>query len=47
MNTPSCHPRRRFTSRESAQAACDAIWRRDRKHLTPKRCTECGGYHLN
>lgn len=42
-----CYPRRRFQSRESADTAAAAIWRRDRKAVTAKRCTECGGWHLN
>lgn len=43
---PECHPRRRFASRTSADAAAGAIWRRDRKEVTPERCKHCGGYHL-
>lgn len=44
---PACHPRKRFISPESARAAADAIYRRDRVALTPKRCKECGDLHLN
>lgn len=43
----ACHPRKRFTSVESATAAATAIYRRDRVEVKPKRCTKCGGYHLN
>ena len=43
----ACHPRKRFASAESADAACQAIYRRDRVTLNPKRCKVCGGYHLN
>lgn len=43
----ACHPRKRFATRESADAAAQAIYRRDRVALTPKRCKVCSGYHLN
>ena len=42
-----CHPRKRFSSVEAATAASQAIYRRDRVTLKPKRCLACGGYHLN
>ena len=44
---PACHPRKRFSTPESARAAADAIYRRDRVSLYPKRCKDCSGYHLN
>jgi hypothetical protein len=44
---PLCHPRKRFASIESAEAAVQAIYRRDRVTLTAKRCKLCGGFHLN
>lgn len=44
---PLCYPRKRFASIESAEAAVQAIYRRDRVSLTAKRCKLCGGYHLN
>jgi|GEM_PF-6498417 len=44
---PACHPRKRFNNLFGAHAAADAIWRRQKVQRIPKRCTECGGYHLN
>lgn len=43
---PACYPRKRFASRQAADAAASAIWRRDRKAVTPQRCAQCGGFHL-
>lgn len=44
---PPCHPRKRFASIENAEAAVQAIYRRDRVTKTAKRCKVCGGFHLN
>lgn len=47
MDKPECYPRKRFASREAGDAAAAAIWRRDRKAVTAKRCKHCSGWHLN
>lgn len=46
QDRPLCHPRKRFTSRVSADAAARAIYTRDKKSLHAIRCKHCGGYHL-
>lgn len=44
---PLCYPRKRFTSAATADAAAQAIYRRNLTCLIPKRCRLCGGYHLS
>lgn len=43
---PACHPRRRFTTRENAQAAAVKISNTGGPHRLPETCPHCMGWHL-
>jgi len=45
--TPACHPRKRFATRQSADAACSSLVKRGGPLRLPETCQHCNGWHLS
>lgn len=42
-----CHPRKRFATRQSADAACSSLVKRGGPLRLPETCQHCNGWHLS